>query len=162
MAQHNPPLGRRRLRRLILGRSVVVGIVASVPVPQMEDTLRAADHAIDQERFVDALRLVLPLASSAQGDPQLLLRLFQCYHGLGQLSEATALLERITYLCPDEAGTLALLVRLRAAQGQPALQVHDARRYLERMQALIGAPIDMVSTGPDRVHTILLRHPFRA
>jgi adenylosuccinate synthase len=37
----------------------------------------------------------------------------------------------------------------------------NARRYLERMQALIGAPIDMVSTGPDRVHTILLRHPFR-
>jgi adenylosuccinate synthase len=37
-----------------------------------------------------------------------------------------------------------------------------ARRYLERMQSLIGAPIDMVSTGPDRVHTILLRHPFRA
>ncbi|MBP6465591.1 MAG: adenylosuccinate synthase, partial [Rubrivivax sp.] len=38
----------------------------------------------------------------------------------------------------------------------------NARRYLERMQALIGVPIDMVSTGPDRVHTILLRHPFRA
>jgi adenylosuccinate synthase len=38
----------------------------------------------------------------------------------------------------------------------------NARRYLERMEALIGAPIDMVSTGPDRVHTILLRHPFRA
>ncbi|MBZ8140568.1 adenylosuccinate synthase [Rubrivivax gelatinosus] len=37
-----------------------------------------------------------------------------------------------------------------------------ARRYLERLQTLIGAPIDMVSTGPDRVHTILLRHPFRA
>ncbi|MBX3602196.1 MAG: adenylosuccinate synthase [Rubrivivax sp.] len=37
----------------------------------------------------------------------------------------------------------------------------NARRYLERMQALIGVPIDMVSTGPDRVHTILLRHPFR-
>jgi adenylosuccinate synthase len=30
------------------------------------------------------------------------------------------------------------------------------------VQALIGAPIDMVSTGPDRVHTILLRHPYRA
>lgn len=38
----------------------------------------------------------------------------------------------------------------------------NAKRYLERVQALIGAPIDMVSTGPDRVHTILLRHPFRA
>ena len=37
-----------------------------------------------------------------------------------------------------------------------------ARRYLDRVQALIGVPIDMVSTGPDRVHTILLRHPFRA
>ena len=38
----------------------------------------------------------------------------------------------------------------------------NARRYLERMQALIGVPIDMVSTGPDRVQTILLRHPYRA
>ena len=38
----------------------------------------------------------------------------------------------------------------------------NAKRYLERIQLLIGAPIDMVSTGPDRVHTILLRHPFRA
>ncbi len=36
----------------------------------------------------------------------------------------------------------------------------NARRYLERVQAFIGAPIDMVSTGPDRVHTILLRHPY--
>ncbi|MFZ5547507.1 MAG: adenylosuccinate synthase [Pseudomonadota bacterium] len=37
----------------------------------------------------------------------------------------------------------------------------NARRYLERVQAFIGAPIDMVSTGPDRDHTILLRHPFQ-
>ncbi len=36
----------------------------------------------------------------------------------------------------------------------------EARAYLERVQAVIGAPIDMVSTGPDRDHTILLRHPF--
>jgi adenylosuccinate synthase len=38
----------------------------------------------------------------------------------------------------------------------------NARRYLERVQQLIGAPIDMVSTGPDREHTILLRHPYKA
>lgn len=38
----------------------------------------------------------------------------------------------------------------------------NARRYLERVQELIGAPIDMVSTGPDRDHTILLRHPYAA
>jgi adenylosuccinate synthase len=37
-----------------------------------------------------------------------------------------------------------------------------ARAYLERMRELIEAPIDMVSTGPDREHTIVLRHPFRA
>ncbi|TAK74603.1 MAG: adenylosuccinate synthase [Aquabacterium sp.] len=37
----------------------------------------------------------------------------------------------------------------------------NARRYLERVQELIGAPIDMISTGPDRDHTILLRHPYK-
>ena len=36
----------------------------------------------------------------------------------------------------------------------------NARLYLERVQSCIGAPIDMVSTGPDREHTILLRHPY--
>jgi adenylosuccinate synthase len=36
----------------------------------------------------------------------------------------------------------------------------NARRYLERVQQFIGTPIDMVSTGPDRDHTILLRHPY--
>jgi adenylosuccinate synthase len=35
-----------------------------------------------------------------------------------------------------------------------------ARQYLERVQQVIGVPIDMVSTGPDRDHTIVLRHPF--
>jgi adenylosuccinate synthase len=38
----------------------------------------------------------------------------------------------------------------------------NARRYLERMEELTRVPIDMVSTGPDRVHTIMLRHPYRA
>ena len=38
----------------------------------------------------------------------------------------------------------------------------NARAYLLRVQALIGAPIHMVSTGPDRDHTIVLRHPYTA
>ena len=38
----------------------------------------------------------------------------------------------------------------------------NARRYLERLQALVRAPIDMISTGSDREQTILLRHPFGA
>ena len=38
----------------------------------------------------------------------------------------------------------------------------NARRYLERLSETIGAPIDMVSTGPERDQTILLRQPFAA
>ena len=36
----------------------------------------------------------------------------------------------------------------------------NARQYLLRISALCEVPIDMVSTGPDREETILLRHPF--
>ncbi len=35
-----------------------------------------------------------------------------------------------------------------------------ARRYLDRVQELAGVPIDLISTGPDRDQTIVLRHPF--
>ncbi len=38
----------------------------------------------------------------------------------------------------------------------------NARRYLERLQALAGVPIDMISTGAERDETIVLRHPFGA
>lgn len=38
----------------------------------------------------------------------------------------------------------------------------NAKRYLDRICELSGVPIDMVSTGPDREHTIVLRHPFNA
>src|SRR3569832_542625 len=36
----------------------------------------------------------------------------------------------------------------------------NARKYLERLQELAGVPIDIISTGPDRDQTIVLRHPF--
>jgi adenylosuccinate synthase len=36
----------------------------------------------------------------------------------------------------------------------------NARKYLERLQELAGIPIDIISTGPDRDQTIVLRHPF--
>ena len=35
-----------------------------------------------------------------------------------------------------------------------------ARDYIARIEAVVGAPIDIISTGPDRVETIILRHPF--
>jgi adenylosuccinate synthase len=36
----------------------------------------------------------------------------------------------------------------------------NSRKYLERLQSLVGIPLDMISTGPDREETIVLRHPF--
>jgi adenylosuccinate synthase len=32
--------------------------------------------------------------------------------------------------------------------------------YIAKIEAAVGAPIDVISTGPDRVETIVLRHPF--
>jgi adenylosuccinate synthase len=47
-------------------------------------------------------------------------------------------------------------VGVKSIDGLPA----NARAYLARIEALTGAPIAMVSTGPDREETILLHHPF--
>ena len=38
----------------------------------------------------------------------------------------------------------------------------NARRYLERIEQVTGVPIAMISTSPDRDHTILMRHPYVA
>ncbi len=35
-----------------------------------------------------------------------------------------------------------------------------ARQFLDRLAEVAGAPIDLVSTGPERDQTIVLRHPF--
>lgn len=35
-----------------------------------------------------------------------------------------------------------------------------ARAYIARLEELMATPIDIVSTGPDRIQTIVLRHPF--
>jgi adenylosuccinate synthase len=37
----------------------------------------------------------------------------------------------------------------------------NARRYLKRIEEVCGAPLDIISTGPDRQEIILLRHPFK-
>ncbi|WP_306521732.1 adenylosuccinate synthase [Rheinheimera sp.] len=36
----------------------------------------------------------------------------------------------------------------------------QARDYIKRLEVVTGVPIDIVSTGPDRVQTIVLLHPF--
>lgn len=36
----------------------------------------------------------------------------------------------------------------------------NARAYIKRIEDLLGVPVDIISTGPDRNETIILRHPF--
>lgn len=36
-----------------------------------------------------------------------------------------------------------------------------AKAYVKRIEELLKTPVDIISTGPDRVETILLRHPFQ-
>jgi len=38
----------------------------------------------------------------------------------------------------------------------------NARLYLQRIEQITGVPIHMVSTSPDRDHTIMVRHPYLA
>ncbi|MGC8697622.1 MAG: adenylosuccinate synthase [Halothiobacillus sp.] len=37
-----------------------------------------------------------------------------------------------------------------------------ARRYIERIESLVGVPVDIISTGPDRDETIVLRDPYHS
>jgi adenylosuccinate synthase len=48
-------------------------------------------------------------------------------------------------------------VGARAVEALPA----NATRYLKRIEGLCGVPVDIISTGPERDETILLRHPFQ-
>ena len=40
--------------------------------------------------------------------------------------------------------------------------VEAVRDYLARVEELVGVPVDIISTGPERSETIMLRHPFEA
>jgi adenylosuccinate synthase len=36
----------------------------------------------------------------------------------------------------------------------------NAKLYLKRMEELLDTPVDIISTGPDRDHTMIIRHPY--
>lgn len=38
----------------------------------------------------------------------------------------------------------------------------EAKNYIARLETITGVPVDIVSTGPDRNETIVLRHPYDA
>ncbi len=50
-------------------------------------------------------------------------------------------------------------VSTEGVQSVDALPV-EARNYIKRLEDLTGTPVDIISTGPDRVETVVLTHPF--
>lgn len=56
----------------------------------------------------------------------------------------------------DMPGWKSSTVGLTRYQELPA----NARAYLDRLQDVVGVPIEIISTGPDRAETIVLRNPF--
>jgi adenylosuccinate synthase len=90
------------------------------------------------------------------------LRICTAYELDGELLEAPPVgadaLARCTPRFIELPGWQESTVGVEALDRLPAA----ARAYLEKIEELGGAPIDIVSTGADRVQTVVLRHPFDA
>ena len=56
----------------------------------------------------------------------------------------------------DHAGWSESTYGVKTWEGLPK----NAQVYLKRMEQLVGVSIDLVSTGPDREETVVVRHPF--
>jgi len=79
---------------------------------------------------------------------------------------------KVSEILPVGAEELALCVPVYEEmpgwrESTVGVKSHDglpkpARDYLARVEKLCGVPIDLISTGPDREETIVLRHPFDA
>jgi len=67
-------------------------------------------------------------------------------------------LERCVPVYEEMQGWMESTVGLKSFAALPKA----ARAYLARIEALTGVPIDLISTGPERDETIVLRHPFAA
>ena len=66
-------------------------------------------------------------------------------------------LERCEPVYETMPGWTDSTVGVKTLEGLPAA----ARAYIKRMEEVCGVPVDMISTGPDREETIVLRHPFK-
>lgn len=64
--------------------------------------------------------------------------------------------EGIELVYEEMPGWSESTVGVTTLEGLPAA----ARAYIKRIEELTGVPIDIISTGPDRVETMVLRHPF--
>jgi adenylosuccinate synthase len=67
-------------------------------------------------------------------------------------------LERCVPVYDEIAGWQESTVGVKTYEGLPKA----ARKYLRRIEELCAVPADIISTGPDRDETIVMRHPFDA
>ena len=56
----------------------------------------------------------------------------------------------------EMAGWIESTVGAKSLDELPA----NARAYIKKIEQVVGCPVDIISTGPDRDETIVLRHPF--
>ena len=77
----------------------------------------------------------------------------------GNLIEAPSDADSYTGLEPvyeEMPGWSESTLGIQTVEGLPAA----AQAYIKRIEELVGAPIDIISTGPDRNETIILRQIF--
>ncbi|MFZ5561860.1 MAG: adenylosuccinate synthase [Pseudomonadota bacterium] len=65
--------------------------------------------------------------------------------------------ENVVPVYEELPGWSGSTVGIRRLEDLPA----NARAYIRRIEEVVGCPIDIISTGPDRDETIVLRHPFQ-
>ncbi len=67
-------------------------------------------------------------------------------------------LERCVPVYEELPGWQESTVGVKTYKGLP----RAARAYLQRIEELCAVPVDLISTGPDREETIVMRHPYDA
>jgi len=121
--------------------------------------------------WLDAV--MLREAATVNGFTQLCMNKLDVLSGLGELRIATAYrvdgklvqefpmtldeLERAEPVYETHPGWSGDLTGCRSLAELPAA----ARRYVERVEALVGVPVELISIGPDRDATIARAEPFR-
>ena len=75
---------------------------------------------------------------------------------MSQMPCSAAELQRCTPVYEFMPGWKTSTVGVRSRDALP----QDAIAYLQRMEQLLDVPVDIISTGPDREDTIVVRHPF--
>ena len=88
------------------------------------------------------------------------IKICTAYKVNGQVSESTLTnadaFEAAEPVYEEMAGWKESTIGIKKEEDLP----QNARDYLRRMEELVGVPIAIISTGPDREQTIVRQHPF--